>query len=181
MPDHVTNVNVVPVNDGVTTCLLAFLFACLILPSLVRNKTQYYAALAFVIAIVLLHALGLMIKTAGFQVFAGAMTGLLQAGAILLVVLCVGGLRIRELAGDLKDAYEVIRRGQQEKEVIIPLRGGGAGGGAAAAAGAKAYRPQPADAPPVYRIDPETGEDVIVREGDVPATPVVPVDPNKPS
>jgi hypothetical protein len=176
MPDAVTNINVVPVNDGVTTCLLAFLFVCLILPTHVRNRSQYYAALGFVIAIIQLHPLGLMIKTAGFQVFAGAMTGLLQAGAILLVVLCVGGLRLRELAGDLKDAYEVIRRGQQEKEVIIPLRGGGSGGGGGA--GAATYRPQSVEAPPVYRIDPETGQDVVVREGELPGTGG---DPTKPS
>lgn len=166
MPDPVTHINVVPVNDGVTACLLGFLLVCLVLPSLVRNKTQYYAALAFVIAIVLLHALALMIKTAGFQVFAGAATGLLQAGAILLVVLSVGGLRLRELAGDLKDAYEVIRRGQQDKEVIIPLRRNETVG-----LTASAYRPQSTpDAPPVYKIDPETGEDVVEPPPESPRT-----------
>lgn len=168
MLGQVTNINVVPVNDGVTTCLLAFLFVCLVFPSLVRNKGQYYGALAFVVGIVLLHALGLMIKTAGFQVFTGVATGLLQAGAIVLVVLCVGGLRLRELAGDLKDAYEVIRRGEKDKEVIIPLRGGGglAGGGTAGARASGTRHAAADDSAVVYRIDPETGEDVPVKPGE---------------
>lgn len=168
MPEHVTNINVVPVNDGVTTCLLAFLFVCLVIPSLVRNKTQYYAAMGFVVAIIFLHAVGLMIKTAGFQVFAGAATGLLQVGAILLVVLSVGGLRLRELAGDLKEAYEVIRRGETEKEVIIPTRGGL--GGAPRTAPTRGGD----DSAVVYKIDPETGEDVAVKPGDEPADPTRP-------
>lgn len=164
MPDSVTQITVVPVNEGVTTCVLGFLLVCLVFPALVRNRPQYYAALAFVVVIVLLHALGLMIGTAGFQVFAGAMTGLLQAGAIVLIILSVGGLRVRELAGELKDAYEVMRRGQPTKDVIIPIRGGAAGrsGGAV---GARGPQIQSADEPQVYRIDPETGED-LPPEGD---------------
>jgi hypothetical protein len=47
--------------------------------------------------------------------------GFLQLLALLLLVLCVGGLTVRELAGDMAKAYEVIRRGETEKEVIIPL------------------------------------------------------------
>jgi hypothetical protein len=160
MPDNPDIITIVPVNEGVTTCILGFLLVCLIFPTIVKNRPQYYAALAFVIAIVLLHSLGLMIKTAGFQVFAGAMTGLLQAGAILLLVLCVGGLRLRELAGELKGAYEVMRRGETEKEVIIPLQHRPAGSGAAGAAGGGSSRPEASDSPTVYSIDPRTGEDI---------------------
>jgi hypothetical protein len=47
--------------------------------------------------------------------------GLLQVLALLLLVLCVGGLTLRELGNEMGKAYEVIRRGETEKEVIIPI------------------------------------------------------------
>ena len=118
---------VVPNMEGVTTALVAFIFVCVIYPRLVKNKTQFYAALAAVIVIILLHSLGAMLKdSAGFQVFSGALVGLLQAGAILLLFLSAGGITLKELGSEMARAYEVIRRGEEEKEVIIPI--GGAGG-----------------------------------------------------
>lgn len=142
-----TQVNIVPTMEGVTTAIVAFLFVCLVFPGIVKNRPQYYAALATVIGIILLHTLCVMIGSAAVQVFGGVATGVLQSVAILLLVLCVGGLSVRQLADDLKGAYEVVRRGEEEKEVIIPLRGGGGGAG------------RPEDKPPVYVIDPETGDD----------------------
>jgi hypothetical protein len=59
-----------------------------------------------------------MIKAAGFIVFEGFVTALLQIGSIVMLVLCVGGLTPRELADDM---IEVVRRGDEGKEVIIPL------------------------------------------------------------
>jgi hypothetical protein len=141
---------VISTLDGVTTVLVAFLFVCLIFPSIVRNKTQYYAALAVVIVVLLLHTLQLMLnKSDGFVVPAGVFTGLLQIVALVLLVLSVGGLTARQLAGDMARAYEVIRRGETEKEVIIPIGGGGGGGG-----GGRTGRTA-ADEPPrtVYHID----------------------------
>ncbi len=114
---------VVPQMEGVTTALVAFIFVCVIYPRLVKNKTQFYAALSFVILVILLHSLNTMIGTAGFQVFAGAASGLLQAGAILLLFLSAGGITLKELGSDMARAYEVIRRGEDEKEVIIPIGG----------------------------------------------------------
>jgi hypothetical protein len=153
MPESITNISVVPVNDGVTTCLLGFLLVCLIFPSLVKNRPQYYAALGCVVVIILLHSFALMFKSAGFTVMTGVFTGVLQALAIVLVVLSVGGLRLRELAGDIKGSYEVMRRGETEKEVIIPMR----------SVPTRTMEEPPAvrspDAPPVYTIDPETGQD----------------------
>jgi len=115
---------VVPNMEGVTTALVAFIFVCVIYPRLVKNKTQFYAALTAVIVIILLHSLAAMLKdSAGFQVFSGAMVGLLQAGAILLLFLAAGGITLKELGSDMARAYEVIRRGEEEKEVIIPIGG----------------------------------------------------------
>jgi hypothetical protein len=59
-----------------------------------------------------------MIKAAGFIVFEGFITAILQIGAIVMLVLCVGGLTVRDLADDM---IEVVRRGEEGKEVIIPL------------------------------------------------------------
>jgi hypothetical protein len=144
---------VISTLDGVTTVLVAFLFVCLIFPSIVKNKTQYYAALAVVIVVLLLHTLQLMLnKSEDFIVPAGVFTGLLQIVALVLLVLCVGGLTARQLAGDMARAYEVIRRGETEKEVIIPIGGGGGGGGGGGAG--RASRSTAEDAPrTVYHID----------------------------
>jgi hypothetical protein len=123
MNDRIQVTNVVTGIDGITTALVAFALFCLIVPSIVKNKAQYYASIACLLAIILLHSLGLMIRASGFVTFSGVATGLLQAAVLLLLVMCVGGLSPRELAGELKGAYEVMRRGSEEKEVIIPLSG----------------------------------------------------------
>jgi hypothetical protein len=109
---------IVPTNEGVTAAIVAFLFVCLIFPSLVKNRQQYYAALGSILVVIFLHAIGSMIKSAGFSVFEGFVTALLQIGSIVLLFLAVGGLTARELADDM---IEVVRRGDEGKEVIIPL------------------------------------------------------------
>jgi hypothetical protein len=113
----------VPVMEGVTTAIVAFIFACVIFPHLVKNKTQFYGAFAAVVLIILLHSLNTMIGRVGFQVFAGALTGILQVCAIVLLFLAAGGLTLRELGAEMGRAYEVIRRGEDVKTVIVPLTG----------------------------------------------------------
>jgi hypothetical protein len=129
--------------DGVTTVLVAFLFVCLIFPSIVKNRPQYYAALAMIVFILLVHTMTLMLnKSDAIVVAGGVFTGLLQICALLLLVLCVGGLTARQLAGDMARAYEVMRRGDTKKEVIIPI-------------GKQAARQSASDSPPspVYHAD----------------------------
>lgn len=111
--------------SGVTTAIVVFIFACVAFPHLVKNKTQFYAAFAAVLIIILLHSLNIMIGTAGFQVFAGALTGLLQLGAIVLLFAGCGGMSISDLAGEMRDAYDDFRGGatSEEKTVILPLTG----------------------------------------------------------
>ena len=136
----VENTVVVPTFEGVTTAIVVFVFACVIMPHLVKNKTQFYAAFTMVMLVILLHSLSMMIGKAGFQVFAGATSGLLQIGAIVLLFLACGGVTVKQLGGDLARAYEVIRRGEEEKTIIVPLTGeqpkrresGGGGGGSMA-------------------------------------------------
>ena len=114
---------VVPQMEGVTTAIVLFLFACLAMPHLIKNRTQYYVALWCAIGIIGVSTLRTMIPSAGFIVFGGFVIGVLQITAVLMLVLCVGGMTMQSMAGEMKGAYEVIRRGEQEKEVIIPLTG----------------------------------------------------------
>jgi hypothetical protein len=108
--------------EGVTTALVAFIFVCVVYPQTVKNRPQYYAALAFICVIILLDGLARMLSSPTFGVFVYAVTAFLQVCTILLLFLSAGGITWRELAGDMSNAFEVIRRGG-EKEVIIPLSG----------------------------------------------------------
>src|SRR5258708_39352767 len=88
---------VVSTLDGVTTVLVAFLFVCLVFPAIVKNRTQFYAALAAIVGILLLHTLALALnRSEALIVPVGVFTGLLQIIALILLVLCVGGLTARE-------------------------------------------------------------------------------------
>ena len=110
--------------NGVTTAIVLFIFACVAWPQLVKNRTQFYAAFVSVLAIILLFSLALMLRdSAGFQVLAGFIIGLLQIFAIIMLFLSAGGLTFKELTGEMARAYEVIRRGEEGKTVIIPLTG----------------------------------------------------------
>src|SRR5688572_12897362 len=108
--------------EGVTTAIVGFIFVCVVFPHLVKNKPQWYAALAAVVVVIFFHALRFaFIESTGLLRFTGFITGMLQIVAILLLILSAGGLSAGELAGEMKRAYEVIRRGEEEKEIIIPL------------------------------------------------------------
>lgn len=113
--------------QGVTTALVAFIFFCVIFPERVKNRTQFYAGLGLVCLILLLDALSFAIsgwtEHAAFRVFAYFATAALQVGAILVMFMAAGGLSWKDLKGEMGRAYEVIRRGEDQKEVIIPLSG----------------------------------------------------------
>lgn len=113
--------------SGVTTALVLFIFVCVIFPERVKNKAQFYAALIIIFLIILLDALGWAVnakdETAPFRVFVYVACAALQVTDILLLFLAAGGITWKELAGEMADAYEVIRRGETTKEVIIPLSG----------------------------------------------------------
>ena len=117
------DIRIVNTLDGVTTAVALFLFACLLVPNFIKNRTQYYVAFASLLAIILMNTLSLMFQSHGFAVFAGVIIGFLQFIAVTMLVLSAGGMSAKALAGDLSKAYEVIRRGEEEKEIIIPLTG----------------------------------------------------------
>ena len=109
--------------NGVTTAIVSFVLAALIFPHVIKNKPQYYGAVACVLLIILFGTLSAIIMSPGFTRFATVMTGLLQIGGLFLLILSAGGLTVKDLAGELADTIEVVRRGEQGKEIIVPLRG----------------------------------------------------------
>jgi hypothetical protein len=121
MPETV--INIVPAMSGVTTALVLFIFAALLYPNVIKNRTQFYAGFACVLLILLLFSLDVMIRQPGFQVMTGAVTGLLQLFALIMFFMSAGGMSAGELAGEFKRSYEVIRRGEEEKTLIVPLTG----------------------------------------------------------
>ena len=135
--------------QGVTTAIVAFLLLCLVFPHMIKHRPQYYFALAAILIVIFLDALAHMVagkastdptqpvSPGAFAVFCYFIIALLQIFAVILSVMAAGGISARELAGEMANAYEVMRRGEETKEVIIPIRGRvpGAPGGAAKAAG----------------------------------------------
>ena len=109
--------------QGVTTALVAFIFFCVIFPERIKNRPQFYAAFGLICLIILLDALSFMIGASGFRVFAYFGVAVLQVGTICLLFLAAGGITWRDLGGELSNAFEVIRRGGEEKEIIVPLHG----------------------------------------------------------
>jgi len=109
--------------QGVTTALVAFIFFCVIFPERIRSRPQFYAAFGLICVVILLDALGFMIAAASFKVFVYFAIAVLQVGAICMLFLAAGGITWRDLGGELTNAFEVIRRGGEEKEIIVPLRG----------------------------------------------------------
>jgi hypothetical protein len=105
---------------GVTTAVVAFIFLCLAIPSLIQHKNQYYVAFLSIIGVIFFDAVGHMIPvSAGASPVAVCyvLVALGQIIAIVMLFLATGGLTFRALRGDM---IEVLRR-DGEKEVIVPL------------------------------------------------------------
>src|SRR5690606_25894818 len=109
---------------GVTAALLGFQLLCLAFPRLVRHKPQYYWSVGLLVLVILLDAIARIFhQTPALLVVIYFLIALLQIGTIALLLMSTGGLSPGELADELKNAYEVMRRGEEEKEVIVPLSG----------------------------------------------------------
>ena len=106
--------------QGVTTAIVAFIFLCLVIPSLIKNKSQYYAAFIAVVAVIFLDAVAHVFPESAQSIKAVCyvLAGFIQIIAVVMLFLATGGLTFRALSGDM---IEVLRRGEEEKEVIIPL------------------------------------------------------------
>jgi hypothetical protein len=123
--------------NGVTTAIVAFIFLALAFPSLIKDKTQYYAALLLVVLVILLDAMAhAFTGTAGFAYFIGA---ILQIGAMVMLVLSTGGLTVRQFSREVGDVAEAVMHGERREEVVVPL------------SAAAQKKPNPADQPPARR------------------------------
>lgn len=112
--------------EGVTTAIVAFIFACLVWPHLVKVKAQFYSAIALVMLIILFDAIGHMTDSADKSALPHVMyvlAAILQMLTILILVMCVGGLTTRELVGEVSDTVQTIRQGGEAKPVLVPLKG----------------------------------------------------------
>lgn len=106
--------------EGVTTAVVGFIFLCLAIPSLIENKNQYYVAFLSIIGVIFLDAVGHMLPetAAASRAVCYVLAAFAQIVAVVMLFLATGGLTFRALKGDM---IEVLRRGEEEKEVIIPL------------------------------------------------------------
>jgi hypothetical protein len=107
--------------NGVTTAIVLFILAALAFPGLVKRKHHYYASLGAVLVIILLDALAHVAKSDGFSAFAYFLSAVLQVFCIGMLVMSSGGLSVKEFGEEITNTIEVIRRGEEGKEVIIPL------------------------------------------------------------
>jgi len=108
--------------EGVTTALVLFAFLCSWKPDLIRNRPQFYGAFAITIAVILLGGTRMLLAAdAAPQRAIAGVIALLQAGAVALMFLSTGGQSLTQVSEEMRGAYEVLRRGEASKEVIIPL------------------------------------------------------------
>ena len=100
--------------------IVGYVFVCIIFPKIVKNKPQFYMAFAVLLAIL---TLDLIVTLSPDNKFFKVMRGVFWIVDFVLLVLATGGLSLHELGGELKGAYEVMRRGETTKTVIVPLTG----------------------------------------------------------
>jgi hypothetical protein len=103
--------------------IVGYIFVCIIYPRIVKNKPQFYMAFAVLLVILTLDVIISLSVGGGFFKFFLALRGVLWIVDFILLVLATGGLSLHELTGELKGAYEVMRRGEDTKTVIVPLTG----------------------------------------------------------
>jgi hypothetical protein len=104
--------------DGVTTAIVLAVFAGVFWPHAIKNRQQFYFAIGAVVLILLFESLDSMFGGfgTGFHKFASAIEALLQIIGILGIILAASGQTVSEFAAD---TIEVVRRGDEETEVLI--------------------------------------------------------------
>jgi hypothetical protein len=101
--------------DGVTTAIVIAIFAGVFWPHAIKNRQQFYFAIGAALLIILFHVLNNLIGPS-FTRFTAVMIGLLQIIGILGIILAASGQSVGEFASD---TIEVIRRGEDETEILI--------------------------------------------------------------
>src|SRR4051812_13433956 len=108
---------------SISVPIVAFIFVCIIFPHLVKNKPQFYMAFAVLILTLLLEVVA---DVAGMSVGLARLLhvvhDVLWIVVFVLLVLATGGLSLHELTGEFKNAYEVMRRGEDRPTLVVPKR-----------------------------------------------------------
>lgn len=109
--------------EGMTAVLAAFFVFCLAKQELIRNRTYYYATFVCLLLIILFNVFYYFTAPAtSFQGFCAIGLGVLHAAALILTMAYIGGLSIRQMADEMKDAAQDFRTaGESRKPVIVPL------------------------------------------------------------
>ena len=103
--------------------VVGFIFVCIIFPKIVKTKPQFYMAFGVTLIILALNVMANLLAVGSMRTFAIILRDVLWIVDFILLVLATGGLSLHELTGELKGAYEVMRRGDDVKTVIVPLTG----------------------------------------------------------
>lgn len=106
--------------QGVTTAIIGFILLSLAFPSLIRRSAQFYLAVGAVLIIIFMDGLAMWFSSKEPTPIIYLAVAVLQIFAVILLILATGGISARELAGNLARGYEVLRRGEDETETIIP-------------------------------------------------------------
>lgn len=109
--------------ESVTAIIIAFIFLCIAYPRMIKHRPQFFAAVGLAVLIILVDCLGHLIGSSKFFRFTYFLNALFQIGGILLLVMSTGGQSLSELAGEMQQTIKVIRRGGEEEEIIVPLKG----------------------------------------------------------
>lgn len=109
--------------QGVTTAIVACIFAGLIWPQIVKSKAQFNSAIGLVMLILLLDAIGHMsAPDTALPHVMYVLSAIIQMLTILVLVMCIGGMSPRELAGEVSETIDTLRHGEK-KPVLVPLKG----------------------------------------------------------
>jgi hypothetical protein len=138
--------------QGVTAVIVAFVLAALAFPQFVKQKTQIYIAVGAVLGIIVMDAIGHMaIGHEGLMTLIYVIVAIGQVVALIALVQAVGGPTPSEMSGGIGHAIEVVRRGEEEKQVIFPLSAAMGQRTSENAAGSRMMRDE--DEKVVYHID----------------------------
>jgi len=107
--------------EGVITAIVAFIFTCIVFPRLVKNRPQYYGALALILLAIFLDALSVTLDKGTFRGFVTIADAIIVIVSIALLMLATGGLSARDLAADIGKTIEVVRRGGEKETIIVPM------------------------------------------------------------
>jgi len=135
-----------PAMDGVKLAIIGFVFLCIAMPQLVRNRSQFFWGIILFLLAMIFQTIGVMLgSSAAARTVFTVLDLAAQIMAIIALILSTGGFTLKEFAGDLARAYTDLRDGQKEEASLVSLSN------------------QPPK--PQYRVDDDEEDEVEISEG----------------